>query len=199
MSADGAVLFLSQSAERLFGFTPGEHETPDLRSLEAAIAEAARTWEDRFESAVRASGRAPGEVAETLGRYREAFPAGYRDRFAPEEALADLAVIDAMADDQPVAVRAYRSPADNAVPRSPTMVSYPFSKLSANSSTRAMRQASRICCSVASGRANATFSRMVPSNSRPVVEALNRQVDVFVGLQFKHGQPAVVRTGKHVY
>ncbi|MBS0331417.1 MAG: NAD-glutamate dehydrogenase, partial [Proteobacteria bacterium] len=99
----------------IIGFAPRDHGTPDLKALEAAIAEAARTWEDRFEGAVRISGRSPAEVAETLGRYREAFPAGYRDRFAPEEALADLAVIDAMGEDQQVCVRAYRSAADNAV------------------------------------------------------------------------------------
>ena len=99
----------------IIGFAPRDHATPDLKALEIAIAEAARTWEDRFEDAVRASGRAPAEVAETLGRYREAFPAGYRDRFAPEEALAGLAVIDAMPEDREVAVRAYRTPADNAV------------------------------------------------------------------------------------
>ena len=96
----------------IIGFDPGDHERPDLRVLEAAIAEAARTWEDRFEDAVRTSGRAPGEVAETLGRYREAFPAGYRDRFSPAEALADLAVIDGMAQGQQVCVRAYRLPSD---------------------------------------------------------------------------------------
>ena len=38
-----------------------------------------------------------------------------------------------------------RWPPESFTPRSPTIVSYPFSKLSANSSTRAMRQASRIC------------------------------------------------------
>ncbi|HLZ74308.1 NAD-glutamate dehydrogenase [Phenylobacterium sp.] len=97
----------------IIGFAPRDHETPDLKALEAAIAEAARTWEDRFEDAVRASGRAPGDVAETLGRYREAFPAGYRDRFSPAEALADLAVIDSMAPDQQICVRAYRLPSDS--------------------------------------------------------------------------------------
>ncbi|MGZ6019384.1 MAG: NAD-glutamate dehydrogenase domain-containing protein, partial [Phenylobacterium sp.] len=97
----------------IIGFAPRDHATPDLKVLEAAIAEAARTWEDRFEDAVRASGRTPGEVAETLGRYREAFPAGYRDRFSPAEALADLAVIDGMAPDQQICVRAYRLPTDS--------------------------------------------------------------------------------------
>ena len=97
----------------IIGFTPGAHDQPDLRVLETAITEAARTWEDRFEAAVRASGRTPEEVSQTLSRYRDAFPAGYRDRFDPAEALADLAVIDAIAPGQSVAVRAYRCAADN--------------------------------------------------------------------------------------
>ena len=96
----------------IIGFTPGQHDQPDLRMLEAAITEAARTWEDRFEAVVRGSGHAPEDIAATLARYNEAFPAGYRDRFEPAEALADLAVIDAIAEDQSVCVRAYRAPGD---------------------------------------------------------------------------------------
>ena len=38
----------------------------------------------------------------------------------------------------------WRCPPESLTPRSPTIVSYFFSKLSANSSTRAIRQASRI-------------------------------------------------------
>ncbi len=97
----------------ILGFPPGHHARPDLRALEAAIAEAARTWEDRFDAAVRASGAPPELVAETLARYRGAFPAGYRDRFDVTEALADLAVIEAIGPDDAVRVRAYRHPGDN--------------------------------------------------------------------------------------
>jgi glutamate dehydrogenase len=97
----------------IIGFTPGEHDQPDLKGLEAAITEAARTWEDRFEAAVRAEGRTPEDLAQVLARYREAFPAGYRDRFSPVEALADMAVIDGMTPGQQVAVRAYRLPSDS--------------------------------------------------------------------------------------
>jgi glutamate dehydrogenase len=97
----------------IIGFTPGEHDQPDLKGLEAAITEAARTWEDRFEAAVRAESRTPEDLAQVLVRYREAFPAGYRDRFTPAEALADMAVIDGMAPGQQVAVRAYRLPSDS--------------------------------------------------------------------------------------
>src|ERR1051325_10874378 len=56
-----------------------------------------------------------------------------------------------------------RWPPESFTPRSPTTVSYFFSKFSANSSTRAMRQASRISSFVASGRAKAMFSSIVPS------------------------------------
>ncbi|MDB5466702.1 MAG: NAD-specific glutamate dehydrogenase protein, partial [Phenylobacterium sp.] len=96
----------------IIGFTPAQHSWPDLKQLEAVIGEAARTWEDRFDAAVRASGAPPEEVAEILTRYRGAFPAGYRDRFDVSEALADLAVIDTMGEDEPVRVRAYRLPTD---------------------------------------------------------------------------------------
>jgi glutamate dehydrogenase len=80
----------------ILGVTPGDHREPDLVALEAAIAETARTWDDRFEAAIR-DGGAPGRVAETLARYAGAFPPGYRDQYDAAEALADIEVIDALA------------------------------------------------------------------------------------------------------
>lgn len=97
----------------IIGFTPGRHRNPDLRKVEAEIAEAARTWEDRFDAAVRASGRDSDAVAEMVARYREAFPAGYRDRFDAAEALADTAEFEAFAEGQAIRVRAYRTPSDS--------------------------------------------------------------------------------------
>ncbi|MGC1449430.1 MAG: hypothetical protein WA830_05265 [Candidatus Sulfotelmatobacter sp.] len=38
----------------------------------------------------------------------------------------------------------------------------------------------------------------MPRNPRPVVETLERQMDVFVGFQFDAGQAAVMRGGQHV-
>ncbi|HSV02280.1 MAG TPA: NAD-glutamate dehydrogenase [Phenylobacterium sp.] len=96
----------------IIGFAPGAHPWPELRTVEAAIAEAARTWADRFEAAVRASDRDPQQVADTLARYGQAFPPGYRDRFDAAEALADLAVIEAMSADEAIRARAYRTPTD---------------------------------------------------------------------------------------
>jgi glutamate dehydrogenase len=96
----------------IIGFSPGQHLHPDLGQLEADIAEAARTWEDRFEAAVRASGREPDDVGAIVARYRGAFPAGYRDRFDADQALDDVAAIEGYRPDQAIRVRAYRTPVD---------------------------------------------------------------------------------------
>src|SRR3712207_2906403 len=56
---------------------PGHHVEPDLQAVEAELAEASRTWGDRFEEAVR--DRFPGAAAgELIGRYAKAFPVGYQ-------------------------------------------------------------------------------------------------------------------------
>ena len=96
----------------IIGFAPGGHAWPDLRALEAEIAEIARRWRDRFEAAVRARRGPAAETAETLRRWRDAFPPGYQARFDAAEALADLDVIEAMGE-APVRVRAYRLPSDS--------------------------------------------------------------------------------------
>ncbi|MDZ4372062.1 MAG: NAD-glutamate dehydrogenase, partial [Phenylobacterium sp.] len=98
----------------IIGFTPGRHLKPDLLKIEAEIAEASRTWEDRFDAALRAGDLASDDVARVVARYREAFPAGYRDRFDAAEALADLAELE-MFGDEPIRARAYRMADDNAL------------------------------------------------------------------------------------
>ena len=96
----------------IIGFTPGQHLDPDLKAIEAQVAQASRTWEDRFDAAVRASGRPTDQVSDILARYAQAFPAGYRDNYDAGEALADLAVIDSLEPEEPVRVRAYRRAGD---------------------------------------------------------------------------------------
>jgi glutamate dehydrogenase len=98
----------------ILGVTPGDHREPDLVALEAAIAEAARTWGDRFDAAIR-NGGAPGAVAQTLARYAGAFPPGYRDQYDAAEALADIEVVDALTPDEAVRVRAFRHADDSPV------------------------------------------------------------------------------------
>ena len=90
----------------VLGVTPGDHPTPDLAALEAEVAEAVRTWRDRFEAEVRARG-GPG-VAGLLARYGGAFSLGYRDFNAPGEALRDMEALEALHGDGAVSVRAYR-------------------------------------------------------------------------------------------
>jgi glutamate dehydrogenase len=97
----------------IIGFQPSHHAEPSLKSLEAQIAAAARTWEDRFAAAVRASGRATPQVADMVARYAEAFTAGYRERYDAEEALADIAVIESLKPGEPVRIRAFRRAADS--------------------------------------------------------------------------------------
>ena len=92
----------------IVGIKPGDHPEPDIAALEAEIAEAARTWDDRFADALDASGASPEQAAAILRRYGSAFPPGYRDLFGAEEALADIAVMDAPGAD-PIKVRAYRT------------------------------------------------------------------------------------------
>ncbi len=102
----------------IIGVTPGDHPSPEPRALEAAIAEAVRTWSDRFEAAARGGGVAPGLVADILTRYADAFPAGYRDQYDAAEALADLNIIEGMAAAASASaagalhIRAYRRPND---------------------------------------------------------------------------------------
>ena len=92
----------------IIGLDPGARRKPQTPELEARILEAIRSWEDRFE----AQAASAGASSQVMTRYRGAFPAGYRDLFDAEEALADLAVLDSLDQGGPVRVRAYRRAGD---------------------------------------------------------------------------------------
>lgn len=98
----------------IIGIDPAIQLFPDLSRLEAQIAEAAKTWEDRFEALVRESGREHAEVARLLTGYAGAFSTGYRAFYPPSEALADIAVIERLTENQHFQVRAFRQPTDSA-------------------------------------------------------------------------------------
>ncbi len=97
----------------ILGVEPGHHPEPDLAAVEAEIAETTRTWGDRFDAAVRAEPPAAG-IAPTLNRWAGAFSGGYRDFYPAEEALRDLAEIDAMGD-QDFRTRAFRNVGDSSI------------------------------------------------------------------------------------
>jgi glutamate dehydrogenase len=90
----------------------GGPRDPDLASVEAEIARAARTWYDDLETVLRAGLPQPGRAAQALATYGRAFPAGYRDRQGADEALTDLLLIDALAADGQMHVRAFRQAGD---------------------------------------------------------------------------------------
>ncbi len=75
--------------------------------LEDAVSEIIRTWSDAFG---RALGLvfAPATAAALERRYAEAFPAGYQSSYSPEEALADLRLIERLGPAHPVAADFHR-------------------------------------------------------------------------------------------
>jgi glutamate dehydrogenase len=108
----------------IIGVTPGDHPTPDPVALEAAVAEAGRSWIDRFESAARDAEIDEAEIGALSAKWAEAFGAGYRDRYDAAEAVADLQEIDRLNatgavalpgqdGGAPVAVRAFRATGDS--------------------------------------------------------------------------------------
>jgi glutamate dehydrogenase len=87
---------------------------PDPMVLDAELAQLTRTWEDRFEDVLRASADDPYRLSAIRRRYLSAFGAAYKERFAPEEALIDIAEFDRLSADQSVRVRAFRLRGDSA-------------------------------------------------------------------------------------
>ncbi|MGI4818318.1 MAG: NAD-glutamate dehydrogenase [Janthinobacterium lividum] len=105
----------------IIGVTPGDHPVPDHKALEARVAEAGRSWIDRFESALRAAEFDEVAVGPTSAKWADAFGAGYRDRYDAAEAAQDLKQFDRLTTTgegdgitaEPVAVRAFRTASES--------------------------------------------------------------------------------------
>ncbi|MCA3262782.1 MAG: NAD-glutamate dehydrogenase [Telmatospirillum sp.] len=93
----------------IVGTTPGA--IPDIRveDVEAQLVEAGRGFADRLKDAlVAASGEERGLAK--LRRFQSAFPAAYREHFTPEQAVADIASVEAvLARETTLALNLYRS------------------------------------------------------------------------------------------
>ena len=105
----------------IIGVTAGDHPTPDMDALEIAVAEAGRSWIDRFERAVRVAGFGEVSVGPVSAKWADAFGAGYRDRYNAAEAVEDLQAFDCLNGSglvdggEPVAVRAFRMATDTSL------------------------------------------------------------------------------------
>ncbi|HMI96364.1 MAG TPA: NAD-glutamate dehydrogenase [Micropepsaceae bacterium] len=78
----------------IIGRNPGVRPEADVKELESEIRAAIRNWDDGLADAMRLE---YGETTSRLAlRYANAFPAGYRERFTPEEAVEDIGRIDAV-------------------------------------------------------------------------------------------------------
>jgi glutamate dehydrogenase len=90
----------------IIGLDPFNHPEPDPSELDGEIAALARTWEDELHQAARASGEA--DLRRAVTRYLDGYSAGYRERFSPEEALADIGRMERVTARGETAARAYR-------------------------------------------------------------------------------------------
>jgi glutamate dehydrogenase len=89
----------------------GEGAAPhvDTADLEARIADIARTWDDRLVEELAARG---AEAEALLAKYGAAFPADYAATFPAERALHDIARIERLGPQMPVAIDFYRERGD---------------------------------------------------------------------------------------
>jgi glutamate dehydrogenase len=73
--------------------TPGRIPQPDIRRVEAFLAEAARTWSDRLlDALVQSKGEEAG--IDLHRRYKKAFPVAYQERFTAAAALYDIGHVE---------------------------------------------------------------------------------------------------------
>ncbi|HUN51230.1 MAG TPA: NAD-glutamate dehydrogenase, partial [Candidatus Sulfotelmatobacter sp.] len=87
--------------------TPGRAAEPDIEALERRVAAATRTWADDLAEALNTHcGEERG--GQLWRRYAGAFPAGYRERYDPAVACADIERIDALGPAAPIAVNLHR-------------------------------------------------------------------------------------------
>jgi glutamate dehydrogenase len=104
---DGALIRL----HFIVGTTPGSVPSPDLGQIETALAEAARTWDERLAQALIQRFGAD-EGTSVARRLAGAFPAAYRETFGAAEAIHDYSLFQSLAAHDQVALDLYRLPGD---------------------------------------------------------------------------------------
>ena len=87
--------------------TPGRIPAVDTKRVEAMLAESSRNWTDRLLDALDVE-MGEEESLEVYHRYRRAFPAAYAERFAPQNAVSDIARIETVAATGQIAIELYQ-------------------------------------------------------------------------------------------
>lgn len=83
------------------------HVEYKVKDIERNLVEAARTWEDKLESAIiGAYGEARGR--ELIRKYVNAFPRSYKEEMLPNDALVDIGKLEALTDDNTLEMLFYR-------------------------------------------------------------------------------------------
>ncbi len=80
---------------------------PDRDALEHAVETMVRTWADELASEL-ARGYEPGRARALLARYRDAFSQGYRETYSPQNAVADIRLMEGLSASRPLAVDFHR-------------------------------------------------------------------------------------------
>src|ERR671914_1633429 len=85
---------------------PGETPEYDEGEIEARLVETIRSWKDNlYDATIEHFGEERG--TELYRKYREAFPAGYRDGFLPRTAVADIARIEELGSEDDIEMSLY--------------------------------------------------------------------------------------------
>ncbi|MCE9663643.1 NAD-glutamate dehydrogenase [Halomonas sp. M5N1S17] len=79
----------------------------NLKRLEAKIAQLARSWRDELQEAM-IEGFGEEQANELMDRFRDAFPAGYREDFGSRTAVFDLQHLAELDEGEPLALSLYR-------------------------------------------------------------------------------------------
>ena len=87
--------------------TPGQVPDVDRKELEGKLAAVARRWTDRLRDAL-IEGEGEGRGIDLYKRWSAAFPPEYRERVAPRAAVTDVAKIEALTAEAPLALALYR-------------------------------------------------------------------------------------------
>ncbi|WP_051168299.1 NAD-glutamate dehydrogenase [Marinospirillum minutulum] len=88
--------------------TPPEY---DQAAIEQQVINVASSWEDSLHSAL-SEDQGEASASQLMRRYHQGFSAAYSEDFTPQHAVKDLAFLEALNDEQPLAMNLYRR-ADN--------------------------------------------------------------------------------------